>query len=581
LAALAAASAGTLLAACSSAPEPTATAKPAAPAAATTAPAAPAAPTTAPTAAPAAAATKPAAPTSAAAATTAPTAAAAAPAATAAKPGGAPAQISFTTGQVGQFPFDTLFFQEWQKRTNVKVDFQLFPTSSYQEKVQTLLATGSAPDVFMASMPSIPKLGPESSRPLDDLLKDNAPNFGKLLTDFKSEVPGIRSANGKLYGIFGRSDWSYFGWFYRADLAKKLNTTKFETLDDWTNFMRAAKKDNPNTFGVGRANANVTIIAQSLRGAFGIHGQLVDWLILRDEKIVDASLLPEAKDLVNFVRGWFADGLINPDLLATLPGPKHRETLRSGKIVVDMDDYLDFMEPETTQGQKLNPAFELQAAPPPTGPKGDRAENGNFTGWGYWGAGISTKAKNPDTGVRFVDYLLGDEGNQLFWLGVEGVTYKKSGDSFEFTDKVKQDVADALKKGAQDVDSPIRALAYTYGIGGAGGFWARKNDPAPGKMRDAYVNAGIESKKQVDAENMERQYMAKRVPAPVFTEQEAGDLKTLVTDVNTYRQETWTNMISGKQGMDQWDAYVAQMKKIGVDKIEQIYTTAYQRTLKA
>lgn len=561
LGALTVTSANAILAACSSAsPTPTAPAATVAPTAAATK-----APTTAPTTALAASPTA-----AAAAATTAP-----APTAAPTSPVAAPATITVTTG--GQFEFDRLFFQEWQKRTNIKVTWQLFPTSSHQEKVQTLLATGSAPDVFIASRLSIPKLGPGSSRPLDDLLKDNAPNFSQLLADHKDQVPDIRSANGKLYGLFGRNDWSYFGWIYRADLVKKLGISKLETLDDWTNFMKAAKKDNPNTFGVGKAFANVTTIARAIAGAFGIHGQLVDWLIMRDGKIIDASLLPEAKDAVSQVRSWYADGLVNPDHLANVIGPKHREALRSGKIVVDIDDYLDYMQPEQVKGKKLNPDFELQAAPPPTGPSGERAELDNYTGWSYWGAGIGLKAAKPEVGVRFIDYLLGDEGNLLFWLGVEGVTYEKSGDSYQFTAKVKDDVANALKKGIQDVNSPIVALGYTYGLGGAWGFMPRKNDPAPGKMRDAYVGV-IEEKKQVDAENMERQYMSKLVPTPVFTEQEAGDLKTMVTDINTYRQETWTNMISGKASMNQWDTFVAQMKKLGIDKVVEIYNTAYQRT---
>jgi len=496
----------------------------------------------------------------------------------AATPPATTATLTFATGQVSQFPFDTLMFTEWQKRMGVKIDWKLFPTPSYQDKVQLMLSTGDVTDIFIANRSSLPKLGPQSSMPLDDLLKDHAPNYSTLLADNKDQVPAIRSANGKIYGMFGRLQYVYMGWIYRKDLATKLGVTKLETLDDWYTFMKAAKKDNPNTYGIGMYGS-VLNVADGLRGAFGLHGQLVDWIIMQDNKLVDSSILPQAKDVIGTVRRWYTEGLMNPDMLALVEGQQHHQNLVSGKTIVDPDDYLEGMDPVTPAGQKQTPGFDLEATLPPKGPNGEQADLTNFTGWSYWGVGLGPKAKNPEAAIRFVDYLLGDEGNLLYWLGVEGVTYEKAGDSYRFLPKVVDALPGLIQKGIQDLDTPDRAIAYQYGLGGGEGFFVPKTNPAPDKARDAYVGV-IESKKLVDAQNLEQSHMNKLINTPVFTEQEAADLKTSTADIATYRQETWTNMISGKQSMDQWDAYVAQMKKLGVPKVEAIYNTAYQRTYK-
>jgi hypothetical protein len=107
-------------------------------------------------------------------------------------------------------------------------------------------------------------------------------------------------------------------------------------------------------------------------------------------------------------------------------------------------------------------------------------------------------------------------------------------------------------------------------------FIGGKHYPAPGTMRDAYTEGdpSIESAAYVAGQELERPYMSALIPNPVFTEDESAELTTLKADVDTYRQETFTNMISGKLGMDQWDAYVSQMKALGSDRMEEIYNVA-------
>jgi putative aldouronate transport system substrate-binding protein len=440
-----------------------------------------------------------------------------------------------------------------------------------------MLSTGNVPDLFTSTQAAIPSVGPQSTMPLDDLIKSQMPNYSKLLDQNKEAAPAVRSANGKLYGVFGRLNYTYLGWMYRKDIATKLGVTKLETLDDWYNFMKAAKKDDPKSFGAGKYGS-VLNVADDIRGAFGIQGQLVDWFTMRSNKLVDASVLPEAKDVIATVRKWYTEGLMDPDMLKLVEGQKNIENWVSGKTIVGIDDYLNRLEDVPPQGKQQIPSFELAVAAPPKGPKGDQAKIRNFNGWSYWGAGLGAKCKNPEAGAKFLDYLIGDAGNTLYYLGVEGDTFEKSGDSYQFTTKAKDAMAAAVKKNIAEVNNLERSLTYLWGIEWP--FLISQTNPAPGKQWDAYVGVAV-TKPRADAMAMMTPYLDTIINPPVFNESEAGEIATLNADISTYRQETWTKMIAGQTGLDQWDAYVSQMKKLGVPRVEELYNTAYQRTYKS
>jgi putative aldouronate transport system substrate-binding protein len=405
------------------------------------------------------------------------------------------------------------------------------------------------------------------------------PNYSAVLDQYEATLASTRSPDGKLYGIWGRNDNVYLGWMYRKDLADKLGFSTLDTVEDWYNFMKAAKADDPNTHGVG-IYGDALGIAWALRGAFGIHGQFgwQDWTTLRDGKLIDASILPEAQEAINTVRTWYTEGLMDPDLIGFVENQPAKEKWMAGKSIVAINDYLEVLQ-YTTEYRLNNPdaAFEVATTIPAQGPGGERANTGNFTGWAYAGYGIGANSKDPIAASRFIDYLYGDEGLTLYWLGVEGVTFERNGDSYQFIAKVMEEIEQTFTSGTEGVDSRARALQYLYGMGYP--FFGTRAYPAPGTMRDAYTagDPSVESKEYVAGQAVQAPHMDTLIPVPVYNEDEADELATLRADIDTFRKETFTNMISGAAGMDQWDSYVAQMKQLGVERVEEILNTAYQR----
>jgi ABC-type glycerol-3-phosphate transport system substrate-binding protein len=76
----------------------------------------------------------------------------------------------------------------------------------------------------------------------------------------------------------------------------------------------------------------------------------------------------------------------------------------------------------------------------------------------WWGISITSKCKDIDSAVKFLDYLFSKEGTYLYYLGVKGVTYEIAKDG---TIRFTQKVIDEAKKANMDLDT---YLATNYGI---------------------------------------------------------------------------------------------------------------------
>ncbi|HEY3080370.1 MAG TPA: extracellular solute-binding protein [Chloroflexota bacterium] len=504
-----------------------------------------------------------------------PTPAAAAPT----KPAAAPT-LSFTNFSLFASwpPFaGTLMAKEWQSATGVNIDWRPIPSTQISEKVTVMLSTGELTDMYPLSPPNLRQMGSATSLPLDDLLAQQAPNYSRFLKEHEQDVPQIRAPNGKLYAMFGWREYIYQGWIYRRDLAEKLGFKQIggpdATVEDWYNFLKAAKKEDPQRHGFGN-QLNVLWLALNLRGAYGITGQVTagEWYTQRDGKILDGSILPEARDLIAAMRRFYTEGLIDPEMITNVEEQASKDRWIQGKTIATYAEYLN--RHDIFAGK-----LDVAPAVPPKGPKGDRAETPQFFGWAAWPGGIAfnTKLKDPAPAVRFVDYMFSDDGVKLYYLGKEGETHQKAGDSYQLTQKVKDQIDQSLKEKKEGIDRPDRVIQYYWGLHGYS--FPSKVLPGPPNVWNAYVGP-IETKAVVDAQNLGKPYQAKSIPMPVFNDAETDELKRLTADIKTYRDETFTGMIGGKVAMDTWDAYVAQMKKLGAPRVEEIYNTASARTFK-
>ncbi|WP_308737561.1 extracellular solute-binding protein [Paenibacillus sp. AR247] len=194
-------------------------------------------------------------------------------------------------------PFkDMPVFQDYEKMSNVHVNFTEAPTDGFQEKKNLLFASNELPDAFYRS--GITPL--EATQygavgqliPLEDLIDKYAPNLKTLMEQYPEIRSAITTPEGHIYAIPGivtlaaaRTDKK---WINEAWL-KKLGLKEPETTDELYDVLVAFRDKDPN--GNGKkdeipmtARAGLAVV-NLMSGSFGLDQQLGYNINLENDKV--------------------------------------------------------------------------------------------------------------------------------------------------------------------------------------------------------------------------------------------------------------------------------------------------------
>lgn len=354
------------------------------------------------------------------------------------------------------FPQDNPVIQEIRKRTGVNVQVESVVNADYANRLNTMIVSGNAPDIFEVSKTSLKEMAENGViMPLNDVLE----SAGANMLDNKGEyMKGPATVEGQIYGM-------PYGWFpgnalaLRKDWLDHLGLEVPTTLEEYEEVLRAFVYEDPDgnglndTIGLGLTfGANQTWT--HLFTAFGVP---FTRQALVDDQVVPWMLAPGYLDAIKYINNLYKEGLIDPEF-ATVPALQSYEKVWNGKVGAYnfnadgitqnwLTRYVEDPKPEFVytvikgpdgQGGYLRPVFE-DSAP--------------YTV-------ISSKAENPEAAMKVLDFLVSDEGYTLTWAGLEDVHHQWN-DEGEFEWIPPYDDAEQLRNAGGYVYSRIM-----YRIGG-------------------------------------------------------------------------------------------------------------------
>jgi ABC-type sugar transport system, periplasmic component len=473
------------------------------------------------------------------------------------------------SADLGQIPL----YKEMQAKTGVKLKFITTTANNSKETLNLMIASNDLPDIieynWLNSFPG----GPEKAikdgviLPLNDLMDKNAPNFKNLVTTNKNIDKMVKTDGGKYYSFpFLRMDPSvsvFIGPMLRKDWLDELSLKTPETIDEWYTVLKAFKDkkgvDSSFTLPTGSPNVSLNII--KLTGAFiGAYGIAYDFY-LQDGKVVYGPTQPTFKDFLTMMNKWYKEGLIDKDLGITDRKGGDAKILagKTGGIVgycgSDMSKYLDSMKTK-------DPKFNLVGVPYPTLKKGDKPEFGhlsnNLSGDGC--AAITTASKNKELAAQFLDYAYGTEGNTLMNFGIQDVSYKMENGYPKYTDIIFKNP---------------NGLTVSEALGG----YTRAAYNGPFVQDPKYMEQYYQYPQQKDAikawaNTNESKHL---LPPITATPEESSELATILNNVETYREEMVMKFILGQEPLDKFDAYLAQMKKLNIDRAVELKQASLDR----
>ena len=482
--------------------------------------------------------------------------------------------IATEDGTVASLADNLPLWQEIEKRTNVKINWDVTAPAQYTEVMKLRVsAGGDLPDVML--LPNglnLGELGGEGMLiPLEDYIDKYGENIQKVYEEFP-HVKALTSADGHIYSINTVSENAYFMpycFIVRKDWLDRLGLQEPETIEEWETVLRAFRDEDADgdgdagdeiPFSVGGHAWYTTFWAYS----WGLHLFYSDgWYPDENGQMQYEFISDRAKEFYIWLNGIYEEGLLDPEFLTLGDETKLYEKVARNEVGAFSAYPSQIPLLEEALGANGVQDAELVPLIPPKGPYGQMTEIlGDMSVNGYV---ITNSCEHPEIVVALINYLMSEEGTLLMNLGIEGETYVKNDDgSLSLTELVINN-PDGLTE-AEVLSSYGCQLGLPYIMSEKRGEVMLYEYPE--EMREKIVTVSDET----------RQYAVSGLVLPPATEEESATISGLSGDLATYIWEMTGKFTVGTADIEaEWDSYVSFVKELGVDQILAVKQAQYDR----
>lgn len=461
---------------------------------------------------------------------------------------------------------DALLYQELEKRTGVHIDFDHPAVGSEKEQFNLLIASGKYPDMIEYGFINYPG-GPEKALAdnviieLNDVIEQHAPNLKKYLDEHPEMKKQVSTDDGKMYvfpsigiGNHGVSG----GLVVRKDWLTELGLDVPQTMDDWTQVLRAFKEKKSASAPLTLTLPNFNL--QHFNGAFGIGTEFY----LDQGTVKFGPIEPGYKEYLTLLNSWYKEGLLDPDFSTQDAAALDAKVINgnSGAVYAyiggGMGKYLPALK-------EKDPKADLVAAQYPVLKSGEepRFITTSYEYRGTGSVGITPANKNVEETAKWLDYFYSDEGHILKSFGVEGVTFNFVNGYPTYSDLILKNpdglsVSDAMNK-------YLRVATPSVGFVG------------DDRYSDQYYAMDQQKEASVTFSKFQKNAYETRLPLISHTPEEANELATIMAEVNTYRQEMFLKFVMGAEPLDNFDAFVKQLEKMQIGRAIEMKQAAVAR----
>lgn len=470
---------------------------------------------------------------------------------------------------------------QWiEKDTGLTLEFIHAPAGDDGTFFQNMLAGGDLPDLIFSSRFQTHYPGGVEGAINDGVLYDvtelveqNAPNFWALCDeeqdpDIQRKIRGDQGMIIKFGSTFlppTDNNKVFNGLVIRQDWLEKYNLEAPVTLDEYTEVLRTFKENGVEYplalcefFNQSQFSANNPIAS-----AFGVSVKEFD--LDADGNVHYCRTQDGYKEFLKFLHGWAEEGLIDEDLVSRTIDDSLR-LFQGGQAGMCFAHTYNVKQ-SVAVGPATDPAFKLLCLEMPKVNASDETHLStptrsiNSNSWQ-----VSADCKHPEEAVAFVDYLMSPDTLLLTAWGTnegENKTYQINADGQrEFTefvtnnpDGLDYDTVRALNMCAPfqiKYDETMEASQYSEAE-------CHQSWDAWGKQNDG-------------AYNLPR-YLT-------LTTAESEELTRIKQDLANYSDEMVYKFIFGQEDIDaNWDAFVAELERLGSTRGEEINKEAYDRYL--
>jgi putative aldouronate transport system substrate-binding protein len=453
-----------------------------------------------------------------------------------------------------------------EKKTNVKIEWQVQSLNDWGEQKAIMIASQDLPEVIIGSQTfNDADIMNNSDLFLDltDLIETYMPNLKNAMDETPELKRVITFTDGKIYSLPRKLPCrpkTCNQPIINKQWLNNLGLSEPTTIDELTAVLKAFKDRDAN--GNGDPNDEYPIsgakgLSMDLLNPFGITDINGTHMIIKDDgSLVYYPIIENYKEGIKWLHELYKQGIIDPESFT------QDSTMQDGKRKNESISLVGFdyaWTPDALFGQWSS---EYIALAPIAGPDGKRYAGGDENGVSSIvrnEAEITKFCKNPEIAARWLDQFYDGEASiQNFWGAIGTVITKNSDGTYTLNDPPEGTSADAW-------------------------YWDQSlRDFGPKYVSSDFQKRIILSSKSGDGLKLELSkiadpYITKPYPNVFYTSEETEHLATLTTDINKFVEVTRAEWITNGGIDDGWDSYIQKLKDMGLNDMIQIYTNAYKR----
>jgi putative aldouronate transport system substrate-binding protein len=469
-------------------------------------------------------------------------------------------------------PEDLAYWKELEEITNIHIEWTVL-ASSDMTALQLFMAAGDYPDFMLAYVWGQEQFtyGVEGKKFLDltGLIDQYMPNVKYWMEKYPLAKGVITQSNGEIYTLpkfVGGPDYTLGRMFVRTDYLEKVGLGVPTTIDEFYNALVAIKD-------AGLTKGSAPLLTTSLdefnwdteMALFPAFGDFFEPDFTDDGtgKVVYNRMSDQYKRYLEFMNKLYSEQLLDPEYVTidydTAEG-RQKDGLvafSNGFSILEKEDFesgviqLDCLEPLTSQytNKKQVIAYpNIQSQ----------------------GGAINKDTKYAKEIARMFDTIYSPEevvpgsgfNNISMDIGMEGTNWT-------YTNAEKTNWAFMLPDDWTKSAWNYNGTHVTWGVG-LGATVSNATNGDLGSNNRVRAEAQIAHNMPFAKDMFPDDYLK-------YTIEETNQIANILTDIKSFVMQARAEFISGTKPLSEWDAYVQQLKDMGIDEVLAIKQASYDR----
>ena len=459
---------------------------------------------------------------------------------------------------------ETEFFKGLEKRTNIHLTFRHPVAGNENTDFTMMLASGDVADIIKTSQNTNYQDGYDAAvndqvfMDLTGLVEQYAPHYLAALENYDQYQPGYAKAAKTLEGryvyisqVMKVPQGPFGGLYIRKDWLDDLGLEVPVTYADWENALTQFKEVKGATSPLLLPKAGYESMFQILNSGYDVGTEFYQV----DGKVKYGPMEDGWKAYIEMLNRWYKNGLVDQDFFTATSIWPDTALVTTGKTGSFFTLYTFIASYEAANEDE---DAEFVPVPNPVQNAGDKVHFKNVM-YPTFGSVISADCENPEIALSLLDYFYTDEGSLYCNYGEEGV-------SFNYDSEGNPQFTDLISKNEKFTFS--EALGY-YCMPGARTVWQdwrRELGSVPEKDQVCF---------DVFSSNQDSQYIVPSYFKSAMSTDDLAEYGKILADVKTSVDENTALFITGVRPMSEWDAYVEQLKALGIERAIELVQNAY------